>query len=113
MYSSAQLSGIKKQISERMSQTSFLCGNRTSTAKNFGRIIEKKTIRAGGSDENEISLVWPHKSYSRLAQYVLRGRPFDSGGGGGGGWQFLEINILAAKNLKINNLSCVPKKIKK
>ena len=29
----------KKQISERMSQTSFLCGNRTSTAKNFGRII--------------------------------------------------------------------------
>jgi hypothetical protein len=27
-------------------------------------------------------------------------------------WQFLEINILAAKNLKINNLACVPKKIK-
>jgi hypothetical protein len=25
----------------------------------------------------------------------------------------IEINILAAKNLKINNLACVPKKIKK
>jgi hypothetical protein len=32
--------------------------------------------------------------------------------GGGGGWQFLKINILAAKNLKINNLACVSKKIK-
>ena len=44
--------------------------------------------------------------------FFVRGRTVDSEGGGGG-LDFLKINILAVKHLKINFLALVPRKINK
>ena len=46
----------------------------------------------------------------KLVPFFVKGRTVDSGGGG---WQFLKINILAVKHLKINIMAWVPRKINK
>ena len=50
-------------------------------------------------------------AWLKLVPLFVSGRTVDSEGEGG--WQFLKINILAVKHLKINILAWVPRKVNK